>query len=119
MNSSTDPDGNTTTYSFDAMDRQTGTTDALHDVTTQIYDSGGNLKVIEAPTPAGQTRGPRRSPTIAMDRLTTVTQALNATTNAVTVYGYDSGGNLTTVTDPMSRITTTTYDADNRPTVVV
>ena len=33
------------------MNRETGSTDALNDVTTLIYDSGGNLTVDEEPTP--------------------------------------------------------------------
>jgi RHS Repeat len=37
------------------MNRQTGMTDALNDVTTYTYDSGGNLTVDQEPTPAGQT----------------------------------------------------------------
>ena len=35
-----------------------------------------------------------------------------------TVYGYDADGNQTSVKDPMGRITTTIYDALDRPTVV-
>ena len=36
----------------------------------------------------------------------------------MTVYGYDSGGNLIKITDPMGRVTSISYDALNRPTVV-
>ena len=35
------------------MDRETGSTDALNDVTTLTYDSGGNLTEDQEPTPSG------------------------------------------------------------------
>ena len=37
-----------------------------------------------------------------------------APTTAVTQYGYDNNGNLTTTTDPLGRVTTSSYDALNR-----
>ena len=46
-----------------------------------------------------------------MNRVVTVTAPLSR----VTVYGYDSGGNLVKVTDPMGRVTTIAYDALDRP----
>ena len=45
---------------YDALNRETGTTDALGDITTITYDAAGNLTKVQAPTPAGQTAGPRR-----------------------------------------------------------
>ena len=36
-----------------------------------------------------------------------------------TSYGYDADGNQVTVTDPMGRVTTTVFDALDRPTVVI
>ena len=50
-----------------------------------------------------------------MNRLTTVTALLSLQT----VYGYDSDGNRMTVKDPMGRVTTTVFDALDRPTVVI
>ena len=46
---------NATTFSFDALNRETGSTDALNVLTTLTYDSGGNLTQDQEPTPAGQT----------------------------------------------------------------
>ena len=51
----TDGRGNSTTYSFDALDRETGSTDALGDITTITMDAAGNVTEVQAPTPAGQT----------------------------------------------------------------
>ena len=95
-----------TTYSYDALNRMTGTTDALSNTTTYVYDSGGNL-IADEDRPGRQTARPRYAYD-AMDRVTTVTDPLAHTT----VYGYDSGGNLETLTDPMGRVTTYGYDAD-------
>ena len=99
MTSVTDERGNTTTFSFDAVNRETGMTDALHDITTYVYDSGGNLIKDQEPTPAGQTAEPRHYAYDSMNRLTTVTDPLGYQT----IYGYDGDSNLVTVKDPMGR----------------
>ena len=72
----TDERNNSTTYSFDALNRQTGSTDALGDKVTLTYDADGNLTKDQEPTPAGQTA---------------------RTTN----YTYNSMNELTVVTDPL------------------
>ena len=46
------------------MDRETGSTDALNDVTTLTYDSGGNLIEDQEPTPSGSAA---RTTTYAYD----------------------------------------------------
>ena len=67
------------------MNRETGSTDALNDVTTLTYDSGGNLIEDQEPTPAGQTARTTTYAYDSMNRLTTVTDPLGLQT----VYGYD------------------------------
>ncbi len=42
-----------------------------------------------------------------------------APTSAITQYGYDNNGNVTSTTDPLSRITTNSYDALNRLVSVI
>ena len=37
------------------MNRETGTTDALGDVATYVYNADGDLTEDQEPTPAGQT----------------------------------------------------------------
>ena len=68
------------TFSYDPLNRETGSTDPLQNQTTRVYDSGGNLTVEEDPTPAGQTA-------------------------RTTTYSYDSMNRVVTVTAPMSRVT--------------
>ncbi len=107
--------GKATTYSFDPLNRETGSTDALAGVTTLVLDAGGNVTVDEEPTPSG---GGARTTTYAydtMNRVTTVTAPLGLQTT----YRYDSDGNQVTATDPMGRTTTTSYDELDRPIVVI
>jgi RHS repeat-associated protein len=80
----TDPNTNLTTYGYDQAGNQTKSTDPLSHVTTETYD--------------------------ADNRLLTVVDALGHTTT----YGYDNVGNRTTVTDPLGRTTTYGYDSQNR-----
>ena len=56
MTKSVDGNGNATTYSYDAVNDETGSTNASGGTTTLVYDSGGNLLEDEEPTLAGQTR---------------------------------------------------------------
>ncbi len=112
--STTDERNNVTTYSFDAMNRETGTTNALGGITTYTYDSGGNLIEDQEPTPSGQTARTTYYAYDSMNRPTTITDPLGYQT----VYKYDGDGNLISTTDPMGRITTTTYNALNQAVVV-
>jgi RHS repeat-associated protein len=84
----TDPNNNTTTYSYDSAGKVVGVTDANNHTTSYAYDS--------------------------MDRLATLTDALGHST----LYGYDSGGNQITVRDALGHTATTLYDALNRPTTI-
>jgi RHS repeat-associated protein len=97
--SSQDPNGNTTTYSYDSNGNVTQTTssgqtwkytwnsfgepltvtDPLTKVTTYTYDSMGNLLTVK--TPMGET----------------------------TTYAYDTKGELTSIKDPRLNVTTLTY----------
>ena len=68
----TDGRGNSTTYTFDALNRETGSTDALSDITTITMDAAGNMTKVQAPTPAGQTARTTTYAYDSMDRLTTI-----------------------------------------------
>ena len=111
----TDGRSNSTTYSFDALNRETGSTDALNDITTITLDAAGNVTEVQAPTPAGQTARTTTYAYDSMNRLGTVTDALGQQT----IIGHDSDGNVTTVKDPLGRITTTQFDQMDRPVVVI
>ena len=102
---------NSTTFSFDALNRETGSTDALNDITTYVYDADGDLTSDEEPTPAGQTARTTNYTYNSMNELTVSTDPLGLATS----YGYDAAGNQVWVKDPMGRITTTIFDALNRP----
>ena len=90
-----DPDGNVTTYGYDADGRQVsetlppytppGGSSAITAVDTTAYDGDGNV--------------------------TSATDGLDNTTT----YGYDQQGNQVTVTDPDHSVTTTAYDTDGEP----
>ena len=67
------------------MNRETGSTDALNDVTTLTYDSGGNLTKDQEPTPAGQTARTTTYAYDSMNRLTTVTDPLGLQTSTATI----------------------------------
>jgi RHS repeat-associated protein len=80
----TDPLSNATTYSYNALQEVLTTTDPLGNVTTNTYDANGNL-------------------------LTTTDPLGN-----VTSYSYGDGhpGDVTAVTQPDGQVTTVTYDTD-------
>ena len=80
---------NATTYQLRCAESRDRQTDALNDVTTLTYDSGGNLTQDQEPTPAGQTARTTNYAYDSMNRLTTMTDPLGLQT----VYGYDSDGN--------------------------
>lgn len=98
----------------DALNRETGTTDALGNHSTYVYDPAGNLTQQQLPTPAGQTARTTSYAYDSMDRVTTVTDPLGN----VTVASYDSDGNVLTEKDPMGRVTSYQYDADDRVTTM-
>ena len=90
-------------------------TDALNDITTYVYDSGGNLTVDEEPTPAGQTARTTSYAYDSMNRLTTITAPLSLGDGQWLRRRRQRG----LVKDPMGRITTTIFDALNRPVVTI
>lgn len=97
--SSTDPVGNTTTSTYDALGRQLtevfpGDTTIPADTRTTTYDELGNtLTSTEAWTPLGGGSGVSRS----------------------TIHAYDLANRETAATDPSGIVTTTSYDASGDP----
>jgi RHS repeat-associated protein len=89
----------TTTYAYDADNRLASQTAPDPDgagplpapVTTYTYDADGNLKT---------TVGPRGN-----------VPGCNCAANFTTSYGYDAAGRLKTTTDPLQHVTTNHYDA--------
>jgi RHS repeat-associated protein len=82
VTATTDPDGNVTTYTYDAAGDQTSSTDPDGHTTSTSFNSLGQK--ISTTDPLGH----------------------------MTSYTYDALGDTLTVTDPMGHVTTNTYDAD-------
>lgn len=129
----TDPVGNTTTHTYDAVGNRTSVTDPAGYQTTYGYDTNNRLTQLTDPTGAatrfaydpvgmGITVRDGRSASATDDtyatrfsydpiyQRATITDPLNRTTS----YGYDRAGNLTSVTQPDGRAVTHTYDSANR-----
>src|SRR5881394_951795 len=85
----------TTIYAYDAVGNLTSLTDAMSHVTAYEYDALNRKTKEKRPDP------------------TTGTTTVNSPT---TIYGYDSVGNLTSITDPLSHFTAYEYDALSRKT---
>lgn len=108
-----DPDGNTTTYAYDAQGDLVSVTDPLGDTTTYAYDVLGRETASTAP--AGNVDGAERSASTttyrydALGRLLATTGPLGRTTT----YTYDAAGNELSTTDPAGHTTTYAYDLDN------
>lgn len=106
---STDSNGNTTNYTYDAADEQTVVHRADGTTRQTTYWPDGTIK--EQIDGAGHATRYEYDP---LARVSAVTDPLGRTTR----YGYDLAGNRIAVTDPEGRITTTTYDAANEPTSI-
>lgn len=81
----TDPNGDTTGYQYDALDRLMKTTDAENHITTRLYDAAGRpWKVIDA------------------------------NDNNSVIYSYNANGSIETLKDAKGNTTTYQYDGHNR-----
>jgi RHS repeat-associated protein len=113
ISQTTDPNGVVTTYAYNAMNQETGTTSAagtdLAGVTTNVYDAAGNE--ISTTDPADETTTTTYD---AMDRVSTVEDA----DLGITTYAYTEDGQLHTLKDPDSNITTYAYNAIGEQTEV-
>ncbi len=97
--------GNESKFTYDKSNRLLSTTDPEENVITQTYDEVGNIRT--------KTDGEGNKTTFQYDefnRLKTVTNALDETTS----YTYDLNGNLLTQTDGEGNITSYEYNAANK-----
>jgi YD repeat-containing protein len=119
----------TTTYAYDANNNQTGMTDPLNRVTTNLYDALNRL--IQVNDPLNGAAAPTKYEYDAQDNLTKVTDPKNLATTytyngfnelvtqvspdtGTTSFTYDSAGNMLTKTDARGVTVTYSYDVLNR-----
>ncbi len=101
----TDPNNNSTTNTYDALNRPSSSTNAAGDLSRTFYDPVGN--VIETIDPRGNVT------TYAYDadnRLIRRSDSVGLVAGA----SYDAAGNVLSTTNGNGNVTTTTYDALNR-----
>jgi RHS repeat-associated protein len=117
LTSLTDPDGNTSTYSYDQLGDKVRVTDpAVNGVAGQwnyAYDTDGEQTAVVSPTGA-QTQYTYDD----LGRQITATQVERYPSNAAytTAMSYDDAGNLVSSTNPLGNTTTYAYDAANELT---
>ena len=99
----------TTSYSYDALDRQLSVTDANGNTTSYTYDAVGNQ--LSVTDPGGNTTDDTYN---SANELVTVTAPGGSTTK----YSYDGDGNRVSVTDGTGHTTSYAYDADDRVVTV-
>lgn len=107
----TDPDSNTTSFTWDAQGNRLSATDPLGNTTTSTYDPQNDLTSVTDPLQVTTT-----NTYDAKGELTSVSTPLYGpgSYSATTTYGYDPGrpGDITSVTDPNGNTSSYGYDAD-------
>ncbi len=104
------PDFSTLAYTYDGAHRLTRIQDGLGNRIVYTLDAMGNRTRDQAFDPSNALA---RTRTRAYDALNRLAQDIGAQAQTTT-YGYDSNGNVTSVSDPLSHATGNSYDALNR-----
>lgn len=104
------PDGTWLVYTYDAAHRLAGITDKAGNRIAYTLDLMGNRVKEEVFDPSNALKQTR---SYVYDELNRLSQEIGAKLQTTT-YGYDSNGNLTSVTDPLDSKTANAYDALNR-----
>lgn len=114
----TDPDGNTTHFTYDSAGNVLTTTDAAGDETTYTYNERGNRLTEVSPRGNAEGSEPAKyTTTYTYDpagNMLTETDPLNHEQ----VLSYDADGNIETETDANGHTTTYAYDVNNKRTSV-
>jgi len=104
----TNPLGQKTLYTPDALDRITQLTDAINGNTGFTYDANSNLLTV--------TDAKSQQTVYTYSNMNRTSTRKDPLLNTET-YTYDNNGNIATVTDRKSQVTTNTYDPLNRSTI--
>jgi RHS repeat-associated protein len=107
LESKTDPEGNVTTYTYNADDERTKVSEPNKAVTETGYDGAAQI--------TSQTDGNKHTTKYVRNVLEQVAEVVDPLERK-TLKEYDAAGNLTTVTDPAKHTTTYKRDAANRLT---
>ena len=119
----TEPDGNTTNYSFDALNRQIKMVNAAGDTTLTTYDPVGKIHTTTAPNSnvtintydalnrlLQQTDSQARVGTTTYDPVGNVLSRLDGNGNGPS-FAYDADNRIVTATDPLGKPTQYSYDS--------
>jgi RHS repeat-associated protein len=109
----TQPDSSFISYTYDAAHRLTDMQDSFGNKIHYTLDFMGNRTKEEVSDPLGVLKQSRSRLFDTLNRLQKDIGGTNLTTQ-ITQYGYDTNGNLTSTTDPLTRTTGNAYDALNR-----
>ncbi|MEK6744184.1 MAG: RHS repeat-associated core domain-containing protein [Nitrospirota bacterium] len=109
------PEGNTITYTYDALGNIASIKDSLNNSINYTYDSEGNKLSEEIKDASGVLQKTLGYQYTALNRLSQVKNP----DGSYAEYGYDFRGNRTSAKDPKNNSTTYSYDALNRLTSVV
>ena len=104
------PDGSFLAYTYDDAQRLTALQDNLGNRIAYTLDAMGNRTAESVFDPANVLAQTRTRVISNLNRLFREVGALGQTTE----YGYDPQGNVTSVKDPLNRVTANQYDALNR-----
>ncbi|MDB5917784.1 MAG: hypothetical protein JWR40_2018 [Massilia sp.] len=105
------PDGAAVEYTYDPAHRLTDLRDNIGNTVHFTLDNMGNVTKQEVRGPGGDlvTQAQR-----SYDALNRLQKQQRDGEDAGTRYGYDRGGNLTSVTDPLGRVTSQVFDSFDR-----
>ncbi len=110
----TQPDGSSLTNTYDAAHRLTAITDLLNNTTQYTLDALGDRTLTSILNPSSVLQRKHAATFDGLGRLLTDVGGVGQTTT----YAYDSNGNATNITDPLSRIITQVFDSLNRRTQI-
>jgi RHS repeat-associated protein len=104
------PDGSYLNYTYNDAHQPITVLNRANQTENITYNSAGNITQVLWKTSGGTTTRQHSATFDALGRMLTDVGGVSQTTT----YGYDSNGNVTSITDPLSHATARTFDALNR-----